>query len=94
MKKTSYFPNLSDLLPLLKMQTIIQYPKLQLLLYDCLKPFICIFDNEYLSFIDYCSNKFKLLDFNKFKIVNNTDKDKHEKDRKAIRRFGPMLAGT
>jgi len=61
------FPNLSNLLPLLTMSTINQYPKLCLLLYESLKPFICIFDNEYLSFIDFCT-KHKLLDFSKFSL--------------------------
>lgn len=73
------------------MQTIIQYPKLALLLYDSLKPYICIFDNEYLSFIDHCT-KHKLLDFQKFDIINkHPDKDL-TKERKKIRSFGPLLS--
>lgn len=75
------------------MHTIRQYPKLQLLVYDILKPYICIFDNEYLSFIDHC-RKFKLLDFNKFSIVNSHDADTLDSERKKIRSFGEQLPGT
>ena len=67
MQESSNFPNLSSLSPLLTMKTITHYPKLSLLLYDSLKPFMCIFDNEYLSFIDLCTKE-KLLDFNCFQV--------------------------
>ena len=67
MNDSGNFPNLSNLSPLLTMKTITHYPKLSLLLYDSLKPFMCIFDNEYLSFIDLCTKE-KLLDFNSFQV--------------------------
>ena len=87
----SNFPNLSNLLPLLTMSTINQYPKLCLLLYESLKPFICIFDNEYLSFIDFCT-KHKLLDFNKFSLHQKND-TQLQIDRSHIRRFGNNSQG-
>lgn len=89
-KESSSFPNLSNLLPLLTMRTIIQYPKLCLLLYESLKPYICIFDNEYLSFVELCS-KYKLLDFNKFQ--GNSDSKQMVVDRGNIRRFNPTSTG-
>ena len=58
------------------MRTINEYPKLCLLVYESLQPYVCIFDNEYLSFIDLCT-KFKLLDFHKFSVQkSDADSDK------------------
>lgn len=44
------------------MVTIQQHSKLSLMIYDALKPYIEIFDNEYMSFIEICT-KYKLIDF-------------------------------
>lgn len=93
MNEPSTFPNLSSLSPLLTMKTIGHYPKLSLLLYDSLKPFMCIFDNEYLSFIDVCSKE-KLLDFNNFQINSSqADFSKLRNSRGLIRRFSQHTPG-
>ena len=62
-QKSKYkYPDLSVLKPLLTMTTIQSHSKLSLMIYDALKPYIEIFDNEYMSFIEICT-KFKLVDF-------------------------------
>ena len=55
---------LTVLKKLLNMKTIIQYPKLTLMTYEAIKPYVCIFDNDFLSFIDICT-KYKLIDLSK-----------------------------
>lgn len=61
------YPDLSALKPLLTMVTIKQYSKLSMMIYEALKPYIQIFDNEFISFIDLLSKK-QLIDLNHIKI--------------------------
>ena len=65
------YPNLSVLKPLLTMFTIQNYPKLSLMIYEALKPYIEIFDNQYISFIDLCT-KHKLIDFDALILQQQT----------------------
>ena len=61
------FPNLSILTKLLTMDTLREYPKLSLIVYEAIKPYVPIFDNTFISFIDICE-RFKLIDFNFLKL--------------------------
>lgn len=48
------YPNISVLKHLISIQAIQQYPRLALLVFDALLPFIEIFDNAFISFTDLC----------------------------------------
>ena len=44
-------PDLSILKKLLTIETIIEFPKLSLMVYEAIKPYIWIFDNQFISFV-------------------------------------------
>jgi|LauGreDrversion4_2_1035121.scaffolds.fasta_scaffold297484_2 hypothetical protein len=50
----SKYPNISVLKHLISIQTIQQYPRLALLVFDSLLPYIEIFDNSLISFTELC----------------------------------------
>jgi len=56
------------------MSTIKQYPKLSLMIYEAIKPYIQIFDNDYLSFVDLCT-KNRLINLDVLKIMQINDKN-------------------
>ena len=53
-QKPSYYPNLQVLKNLLTIDSIRDYPKLSLLAYEALHPYMEVFDNEYVSFFKQC----------------------------------------
>ena len=73
------FPNLSILKKLLTMDTIKQYPKLSLIVYEAIKPYVPIFDNQFISFIDICQ-KFRLIDFEILKMNKTLLEKKNKKE--------------
>ena len=78
-----------------------------MMIYEALKPYIQIFDNEFISFIELCSKR-QLIDFNHIKVqqhnIDNCAKSKTEEnfrqiqeknvnDRNKIRKYGSQSNG-
>ena len=74
------------------MKAVKQYPKLLLLLFSAIQPNLCIFSNDYFSFIEQC-HKWKLIDFESFKTINNRDQDTVSRERREIRKYNPQSEG-
>jgi hypothetical protein len=52
--QSSKFPNISVLKHLINVSSIQKYPRLALLVFDALLPFMEIFDNQLISFTEIC----------------------------------------
>ena len=55
--ESNKYPNISVLKHLINIQTIQKYPRLALLVFDALLPYIEIFDNGFISFSDLCQEQ-------------------------------------
>jgi hypothetical protein len=61
------------------MDTLREYPKLSLIVYEAIKPYVPIFDNQFISFIDVCQRS-RLIDFDVLKIKKQTLDKKNKKE--------------
>lgn len=72
-----YYPNMSVLSNMLTIQTVNQYPKLAILIFEVLQPYIEVFNNKYISFWKLCQQQ-KIIDQSNFDN-NNIDMDLQKK---------------
>lgn len=72
------FPNISVLKHLITIQTIQWYPRLALLVFDALLPYIEVFDNHFISFIELCQDSHLIV--KDFAITESTERSSMELD--------------